>query len=265
MPLGPFPWPLYARPSGNPETRLLTRHHQLEALGPALDDIGQAEARGLASHQRAVEQLAVRRPARVMHGYAAALGRVGAAGRPGPQDLVGQARCGLLGIGGRGLHIGWRVLLRRRDDVDAARRRRRACPAAAPSARRRRAPPESTGARFSPATISCTPSPQPLMTRLTGNVLAALPRVRAVEHLAVGRPARVVDGHEVVGLRLRSARARLQHLGRQPRSSLGRIRGRLGDIGRRGNRLGLRRTRRLAAVRRTRRRVQGREQFMVLS
>src|ERR1700690_1856595 len=47
----------------NPEPRLLALRHELEPLGPTLDDVAHTEARGLPPRDRAVEHLAVGRPA----------------------------------------------------------------------------------------------------------------------------------------------------------------------------------------------------------
>ena len=58
---------------------------------------------------------------------------------------------------------------------------------------------------FSPSTITCTPSVQPGITPFSGNV-AGSPRChRAVEHLPVGGPARVVHLDLAVGRRLARA------------------------------------------------------------
>ena len=65
-------------------------------------------------------------------------------------------------------------------------------------------------ARLLAPTISCTPSVQPGMTSSRRNV-AGSPRVdRAVEHLAVGRPARVVDRHAALFGRVLRAGAGLR-------------------------------------------------------
>ena len=82
----------------------------------------------------------------------------------------------------------------------------------------RPAPRESRSRRFSPATISCTPSVQPAMTRSSGNVAGLPRRDRAVEHLAVGRPARVVDRDDVVVRRMLVAGARREHLATRGRT-----------------------------------------------
>ncbi len=57
------------RRPGRPGSRtpLLAHRHQLQALGPALDDAVERKLRGLAALDRAVEHLAVGRPAGVVH------------------------------------------------------------------------------------------------------------------------------------------------------------------------------------------------------
>ena len=56
---------------GNPEAGLLAFEHQLQAFGPAGDHAVEREGRRLAAHDRAVEHLAVGRPAGVVHRHLA--------------------------------------------------------------------------------------------------------------------------------------------------------------------------------------------------
>src|SRR3982751_4371754 len=53
--------------AGDPEASLVADDHQLQSLGPALDDAAERERRRLAAHDRAVEQLPVGRPAGVVN------------------------------------------------------------------------------------------------------------------------------------------------------------------------------------------------------
>jgi hypothetical protein len=48
---------------GDPEAELIALFHELDALGPALDDAVEGEAGGLAAGDAGVEHLAVRGPA----------------------------------------------------------------------------------------------------------------------------------------------------------------------------------------------------------
>src|SRR5690606_34641102 len=71
----------------NPEAVLGSLRHQLDAFGPALDDLIQAKGRRLAPHHGAVEHLPLRRPAGVVHRDA--IGRLGVVlARALLQDLV---------------------------------------------------------------------------------------------------------------------------------------------------------------------------------
>ena len=89
---------------------------------------------------------------------------------------------------------------------------------------------------FSPSTISCTPSVQPGITSSRPNVAGCVADDGAVEHLAVGRPARVVHGDVAGRSRMVRAGARLQHLVGEARGgSLG-VGRRCGDVGRRDGR-----------------------------
>src|SRR5664279_273233 len=53
--------------AGNPEPRLVADHHQPHAFRPALDDAVKRKFRRLAAHDRAVKQLAVGGPSRIVN------------------------------------------------------------------------------------------------------------------------------------------------------------------------------------------------------
>ena len=89
----------------NPETALLTGHHQLETFGPALDHATEGETRGLTAAHRAIKHFPVRRPAGVMNGHRIGGGGFFIAGS-GIEDFRGQTALGLYGIGGGGGYIG---------------------------------------------------------------------------------------------------------------------------------------------------------------
>src|SRR5205814_7127974 len=75
---------------GNPEPRLLALYHQLQPFGPSRDDVRERERRRLTVCDRAVEHLAVRRPAGVVDGDRAVRFWVPAADAF-LDDLVGEA------------------------------------------------------------------------------------------------------------------------------------------------------------------------------
>src|SRR5260221_11117482 len=90
----------------DPEARLLSFDHQLNAFGPSLDHAVQTEADGFAARHGAIEHLAVGRPTRVVH-----LHVVGRGGVARPRSLlehtIGEARRRFLGAGWRRFHVGW--------------------------------------------------------------------------------------------------------------------------------------------------------------
>src|SRR5690606_29806059 len=75
----------------DPEPRLFALDHELNALGPARDDLVQAEGRRLAARERAIEELTVRGPAGVVHGHLVGRPRMPRAG-PRREDAVREAR-----------------------------------------------------------------------------------------------------------------------------------------------------------------------------
>src|SRR5690606_10199576 len=96
----------------DPEAALLTDHHGLQAVGPAGDDAVQPEGDRLAARHRAVEDVAVGRPAAVVHLHLAGRGRLLLAG-PLLEHLVEDALLGLLAPRGpRGDALGHRRRLR---------------------------------------------------------------------------------------------------------------------------------------------------------
>src|SRR5206468_8746018 len=93
----------------NPEADLLAFHHQLQAFGPPRDDAIHRKCCRLTRHNRALEHLAIRRPARVMHRHLAAWLGVTAANALS-EDLVCEAARGLLCVGRRCFHVGRRTV-----------------------------------------------------------------------------------------------------------------------------------------------------------
>ncbi len=216
---------------GNPQAALLAHDHQLQAFGPALDHLAEAEGRRLPATYRAVEHLAVRRPAAVVHGHRIGRLRVLAASAR-REHFRGQARGLHLGVVRRRRHVG-RSLRRLEDleELDVEHQHAGRTPLL-PAIGEILGNPETALLTYHHQLQALGPARDHPVEGKGGFLLAG---DGAVEHLAVRRPARVVHGHRVGFRRVCLSGAGLQNLGGQTgRSHLGVFRRRR-HVGRGGN------------------------------